>query len=438
MSMTARERVAAAINHRQPDRVPMDFGATLQTGINASVLYRLREALGLDKHPVRICSIMQMLADVEPDLAEALGVDAVALLGTGSSFGVTSIGEQALFTMPDGTPTLMHAGNSWDKLPDGSIVIYPFGDRTAPPSGKMPSDGYYFDVINRAEPFDEDNLTPVEDFEGTFPLISEQEAAYLERESKRLYEQTEYAVIGTVPGTNFGDIARVLGPSERYPKGIRGLEDWMMAHVLFPEYIEEVFKMQLEAALKNLEIYRQAVGDRVLVVCVGATDFGTQNGPLFSLDVFRRLYKPYYKKINDWIHENTSWKTFYHSCGSISVYLDDFMEMGVDILNPVQCSAKGMDTRMLKDKYGKHFTFWGGGIDTQSTLPFGTEEEIKRQVKERLEIFSKGGGYVFNAVHNIAGRTPVANFLAMIDAFREYNGLPPLNRKPGGGLSDDA
>ena len=194
-----------------------------------------------------------------------------------------------------------------------------------------------------------------------------------------------------------------------------------MAHALHPEYIHELFDMQCEIALKNLEILRQAVGDYIQIIGVSGTDFGSQNGEIMSPRQFRKLYKPYFKQLNNWIHQNTSWKTFFHCCGSIVRLLDDFVDMGVDILNPVQCSALGMDPMALKVKYGDDLVFWGGGVDTQHTLPFETPQDVRREVRERLEIFSQGGGYVFNTIHNIVGNTPVENLQAMFEMLQEFN-----------------
>ena len=131
------------------------------------------------------------------------------------------------------------------------------------------------------------------------------------------------------------------------------------------------------------------------------------------------MYKPLHKKLNEWVHANTSWKTFFHSCGSIVAFLDDFIDAEVDIINPVQCSAAGMDAKVLKEKYGESLVFWGGGIDTQRVLPFGTPDEVKEQVKERIEIFGKGGGFVFSAIHNIQPHTPIENLVALFEAANE-------------------
>ena len=419
--MTSRQRIIDAINHRQPDRVPVDLGATGQTGMNASTLYRLRAALGLEEHPIEISEIFQMLGKIDEDMMTYAGADIIGLNNPSNMFGVPD-GPLKPFTMPDGTPTLIAQGNEYDIKDDGSVYMYPQGNRSVGPSGHMPANGSFFDNINRAPAFDEDDLTPAEDFKDDFGILNDETARYLEKKSKLLYEGTDYAIIGNLGGAGLGDSAMVPGPHVLAPKGIRNFEDWLMAHMLYPEYIEEVFEMQTQAMLKNLEIYRQAVGDWIQIVWISGTDFGTQNGEFFRLDVFRELYKPYYQRINDWVHKNTPWKTFFHCCGSIVNYLDDFVEMGVDILNPVQLSAKGMDPHMLKEKYGDKLVFWGGGVDTQQTLPFGTPEEVKAQVKERLEILSKGGGYVFAPIHNVVAKTPVENLIAMYEAVKEFNG----------------
>lgn len=417
--MTSRQRILETINHRQPDRVPVDLGATGQTGMNASTLYRLRKALGLEEHPIEISEIFQLLGKVDPDMMQYAGADVIGLNNPSNMFGVPD-GPLKPFRMPDGTPTLIAQGNEYDVAEDGSVYMYPQGNRRVGPSGHMPAGGSFFDNINRAPEFDEDDLTPAEDFKDDFGILDDATARYLEEKSKALYEGTDYAIIGNLGGAGLGDSAMVPGPHVLAPKGIRKFDDWLMAHMLYPEYIQEVFEMQTQTMLKNLEIYRQAVGDRIQIVWISGTDFGTQNGEFFRPEVFRELYKPYYQRINDWVHQNTPWKTFYHCCGSIVNYLDDFVEMGVDILNPVQLSARGMDAHMLKEKYGDKLVFWGG-VDTQQTLPFGTPEQVRQQVKERLDILSKGGGYVFAPIHNVVAKTPVENLIAMYEAVKEFN-----------------
>jgi uroporphyrinogen-III decarboxylase len=152
------------------------------------------------------------------------------------------------------------------------------------------------------------------------------------------------------------------------------------------------------------------------------TDFGTQNGSFCSPATFDELWMPYYRKMHDWIHAHTGWKTFKHSCGAVEGFMSHFIDAGIDIINPVQCSATGMDPQTLKDRYGDRLVFWGGGVDTQQVLPFGTPAEVRAQVLERCRIFSQNGGFVFNAIHNVQAQTPVENIAAMINAVKEFNG----------------
>jgi uroporphyrinogen-III decarboxylase len=171
-------------------------------------------------------------------------------------------------------------------------------------------------------------------------------------------------------------------------------------------------------ALRNLELYRQVVGDRIEVLTMSGTDFGGQQRPLCSPNLFDRLWKPLYATLNGWVHQHTSWRVFFHSCGAVAPLLDGFVEAGVDILNPVQCSAAGMDAAGLKGRYGDTLVFWGGGVDTQRTLPFGTPDEVRAEVRERVRVLGRGGGFVFNTVHNIQARTPTENVLAMYEEVR--------------------
>jgi hypothetical protein len=420
--MNSRERVIESINHRQPDYVPLDFGGCGQTGINASTLYRLRKAYGLEEHPVEICEPMQLLGTVEPDMLKKLGADVVPLWNRGNLFGLSGP-KKKRWRMPDGTPTLMPDDFEYDVAKNGYTMVYPSGDRGAPYSLHMPPDGTFFDNIYRSPPVDEDDLTPVEDFKENYTLKTEDDCVHWERESRRLYEETEFAVLGVLGGMGLGDIAEVPGPFIANPRGIRDIEGWFMAHLQYPDYVRAVFEYQTETALKNLELYRQAVGNRIQVIWLSGTDFGTQCSLMQSKEVFLSLYKPYYKKVNDWVHQNTSWKTFYHTCGAVEPLIGEFIDMGMDILNPVQCSAAGMDPGALKTAYGDRIVFWGGGVDTQKTLPRGTPEDVRRQVLERLKIFAPGGGFVFATIHNILAKVPPENIMAMFDTLGEYRGF---------------
>ena len=200
------------------------------------------------------------------------------------------------------------------------------------------------------------------------------------------------------------------------PQGLRDPNLWYEYLLTHTDYIRGIFALQTAAAIENMELLRQAVGDKLDAIIVSGTDFGMQNSLMISPNLFRDLWKPFYRQMNDWVHANTAWKTFYHTDGAVMPLLDDFVEMGVDILNPVQCSAAGMDAETVKSKYGDKLVFWGGGVDTQKTLPFGTPEEVREEVRDRIGIFGAGGGYVFNTIHNILTNTPDENLLALYEA----------------------
>jgi len=303
--------------------------------------------------------------------------------------------------------------------PNGDILIYPEADTTVPPSGRMPNDGYFFDTIVRQEPIDEYKLNPEDNLEEFGPITGEN----LEHLRSEVHKVAggDRAVIASFGGTALGDIALVPGPFMKHPKGIRDVAEWYCSTRSRQGYIHKIFEKQCEFAIANLERIFAAVGNTVDAVFLCGTDFGTQTSSFCSAKTFRELYFPYYKQINDWVHSHTQWRAFKHSCGSVERFIPSFIEAGFDILNPVQCSAAGMGASHLKATFGDKLTFWGGGIDTQQVLPFGTPEEVRAQVLERCEIFSAGGGFVFNSIHNIQARTPVENIVAMIDAVREFD-----------------
>jgi hypothetical protein len=221
-----------------------------------------------------------------------------------------------------------------------------------------------------------------------------------------------------VPGTSFGDIAQVPAPGMRRPRGIRDVEEWYISTLTRKDYIRQVFQRQCEVGLANIERMIRVLGDRVDVATVTGTDFGTQRGLFVSAATYRELYKPFHKAVNELIHRESGWKTFIHSCGSVYQLIPEFIEAGFDILNPVQCSAAEMEPRRLKKEFGRDIVFWGGGVDTQKTLAFGTADEVYREARERIGIFAPGGGFVFDAIHNVQAGTPVENVMAMLRAAR--------------------
>ncbi len=417
--MNSRQRVETALDHQSPDYVPLDLGASAVTGMHVSSVYQLRQAMRLDEPGtlVKVVEPYQMLGEIAPDLTDALGVDVVGLGGTKTFFGFENK-DWKPWRLFDGTPVLVPGAFNTEPEASGDILMYPEGDRTAPPSGRMPRGGFYFDTIVRQEPIDEEKLN-VEDNLQEFGPISDEELDHFAREAERLTARSDRAILANFGGTAFGDIALVPAPWLKHPKGIRDVEEWYVSTAARFDYVYELFERQCEIALKNLAKVHGVVGERVTAVFITGTDFGTQNGPFISPASYRRLYQPFHRRVNDWVHEHTGWKTFCHSCGSIIALLPDIVDAGFDILNPVQCSAAGMAPQTLKEKFGDRITFWGGGVDTQKTLPFGTPEEVRRQVRQRIEVFGRGGGFVFNTVHNVQANTPAENLVALYEAVRQ-------------------
>jgi hypothetical protein len=422
-TMTSRERVALALDHTEPDRVPLDLGGGAVTGMHVDSVYRLRQALGLDAPgtPVKVVEPFQMLGEIGPDLIDALGVDVVGVGLTKNFFGFENEGWKPWTTF-DGTPVLVPAAFTTEPDARGDLFMYPEGDTSVAPSARMPNGGFYFDAIVRQDPIDDEQLDPADNVE-EFTPISAADLAHVTREVERAVASGK-AVLATLGDTAFGDIAFVPGMKLKHPRGIRDIQDWYMSLQMRREYVREVFERQCEIGLQNLEALHDAVGDGITAIFVSGTDFGTQQGPFISPKLYRDLFKPFHVRVNSWIHEHTSWKSFIHSCGSIWRLLDDIVDAGFDALNPVQTSAADMDPVALKETYGDRVTFWGGGIDTQHVLPFGTPGEVREMVRERLRIFGQGGGFVFTTVHNLQARVPVENILALYETVRDHRGYP--------------
>ncbi len=420
--MNSRQRVEAALRHQQPDYVPLDLGGSAVTGMHVASVYQLRQALKLDRPgtPVKVVEPYQMLGEIDDRLIEALGVDVVGLGGPRTMFGFENK-DWKPWALWDGTPVLVPAAFNTRPEPNGDLLMYPDGDRSAPPSGRMPKDGFYFDTIVRQDSIDDDKLN-VEDNLEEFGPVTEADLEHFAREADRLSRGSDKAILANFGGTAFGDIALVPAPFLKQPRGIRDVAEWYVSTKIRYDYVQEVFRRQCDIALQNLARVYNAVGDRVTAVFVTGTDFGTQHGPFISPEAYRKLYQPFHRRVNGWVHEHTPWKTFIHSCGSVIAFLPDMIEAGFDILNPVQCSAAGMRAETLKEAFGPKIAFWGGGVDTQKTLPFGTPDEVRAEVKSRIEIFNRGGGFVFNTVHNVQARTPVENLLALYGAVRECRG----------------
>jgi uroporphyrinogen-III decarboxylase len=414
--MTSKERVLSALSHREPDRIPVDFGGTFVTGIHVSCVAALREHYGLEKRPVKVIDPGQMLGLIEEDLKQAMGIDTEGVFRRKSRFGFANE-DWKPWGMEDGLEVLVGGGFQVTRDENGDVLIYPEGDLDAPPSGRMPKGGFFFDAIVRQEPIDDDKLNPDDNLQ-EFGPISDEELEWLAGSVGRA-AATGRAVVASFGGTALGDVGILPAPGLKHPKGIRDFTEWYISIRTRRDYIHQVFERQCDIAIANFERIYRAVGNQVDIVNVCGTDFGTQTSSFCSAPTFRELWMPYYQRVTGWIHKNTTWKTFKHSCGAVEKFMGSFIDSGFDVINPVQCSAAGMEPEHLKDCYGGRLAFWGGGVDTQNLLPFGTPAQVREQVLRRCGVFAKNGGFVFNAIHNVQAQTPTENIVAMVEAVRE-------------------
>ena len=420
--MNSRENLKKTLNHHQPERLVVDFGGTAVTGIHCLAVKNLRNYYHLDNHPVKVIEPFQMLGEIEEDLREALGIDVIGAYGKNSMFGfANSECEWKPFTSNWGQQLFVPVDFNFIKAEDSSLLIFPEGDETVSPCARMPKSGYFFDAIIRQQPIDDDKLNPKDNLE-EFTPVDRASLDYWERTICQLTTSGK-GIIASLGGTALGDIALVPGMQLKNPKGIRDVAEWYMSTVLRPDYIHSVFEKQTELAIENFKRIYERIGNQIDAVFICGTDFGTQESTFCSPDQFSEMYLPYYKRINDWMHQHTAWKSFKHSCGAVESFMPLFIEAGFDIINPVQINAKGMDPRHLKNAYGKELVFWGGGVDTQKMLSFGTPAEVKKQVLENCDIFAQDGGFVFNTVHNIQANVPIENLAAMLEAIHEFNGF---------------
>lgn len=417
--MNRRERLQAALNHRQPDKIPVDIGSTSVTGIHVLALEKLCDYFGLEKRPVKLIEPYQMLGQVEDDLAEILDLDVTGLLPENTMFGYPNK-DWKEYRTHWGQELLVPGKFNTVGDENGNFLMFPEGDTNVPASGKMPRSGYFFDSIIRQMPIVEEELNPEDNLED-FKVFTLADLQYWSDQVNRIKDSGK-GVIANFGGTAIGDIALVPAPFMKNPKGIRDITEWYISTITRTDYLHQVFEKQTEIVLENFRLLHGIVRDNIDAVFLCGTDFGTQNSTFCSPEQFNELYVPYYRKMNDWIHAHTAWKTFKHSCGAVESFLDSFINAGFDIINPVQINADGMDPGHLKKKYGDRLVFWGGGIDTQKVLSFGTPADVEKQVLENCEIFSKNGGFVFNTIHNIQANVPVENIAAIFKALRKFNG----------------
>ena len=400
-ALSSRERLLAAIRHEEADRIPIDLGAMRSSGIQAIAYNRLKAHLGIEGGQTRLYDVMQQLAQPETSVVERFGLDALPLPRA-------AIGEDPArpawkpWTLPDGSPALVPAGLNPLPRPDGGSEIR---DDDGHVLFRMPPDGLYYEPAY--EPLaDAATVAEIEAWEP--PAISDVELTWLAAEARRLRATTDKAIVA-LTGIRIYEAAQFT----------RGWQRFMEDLAARPALAEALLRRLADAACADLERYLAAVGEYVDVVQVG-DDLGTQAGPQLSLRMYRRLVKPYHRQVWQFIKAHSGLPVFLHCCGGIYPLLPDLIEAGVDILNPVQFSAAGMDPARLKREFGRDVVFWGGGCDTQHILPEATPQAVADHVRRQIDIFAPGGGFVFSQVHNIQANVPPENVVAMLDAAREY------------------
>lgn len=394
--VTSRERIRIALAHREPDRVPIDLGATPVTGISAVAYARLKRHLGLDGDPVRVADILLQLAEVEEPVRRRFGVDVVGLPVLEPLPGVRNTRWKP-WRLPDGTPALISADFEPEVTPQGDLLIRaPDGSL----SHWMAAGTYHF--VPRDAPLAHATLEDLDRWEP--PRLSDEELEFLHRAARRLYEETDYAIFGWFGGSLFEGT-----------QFARGWMQWMQDLKRNLPFAAALVAKLARAARENLERYLDAVGEYVDVVGFG-DDFGTQQGLQISPALYRSLIQPYHRELYGLVHARTRARVFLHSCGAVYDLIPDLIGAGVDILNPVQTSAAKMDPERLKREFGDRLVFWGGGCDVQRTLPRATPEEVAAEVRWRLSVFASGGGYVFAPIHDLQHDIPPENIVAMYDA----------------------
>jgi uroporphyrinogen decarboxylase len=398
--MTPRERIQAAIAHQTPDRIPIDFGGTPETGIAGVAYQALRKHLGINGTPPRIFDVNQQLAVVEGPARQRAGDDCL-LLTVGCK-------EWRSWTLPDGSPCEVPARWQPVRGTDGSDTV--MGPTGAPLVRRLPG-AFWFSPAGPLAP----GLDSIADIPKFMPYIRildrppylDESLEDLAQRARTLHRETDYALIGHFGGHIFAACQL-----------LRGMNNFMCDLIADNKFARALLDAIADQHITEFEHYIAALGPYVQVVAV-ADDLGSQRGPQMSVELFREIVRPPMERLYQFIKKHSDAKLFLHSCGSVAALIPDLVEMGVDILNPVQVSAADMDTKRLKREFGRDLVFWGGGCDTQHILPFGTPQQVRDEVRRRIEDLGPDG-FVFAQVHNIQPGVPPENMLAMWDAARDF------------------
>lgn len=405
--MTSRERIQAALNHVEPDRVPIDLSGHRSSGISAMLYPKLRALLGLPERPIRVYDPVQQLAIVDADVLDRFGVDTIEL-------GRVALEDKdwADWTLPDGTPCQMPAW-ALPEREEGRWVIRSESGRVI---AQMPDGAIYFEATYY--PFyEEDDLDTIPEAmnENMWcavasppgPLVSGPDGARMFAEgARRLRESTDRAVIGLFGG-NLNEMGQFFYRNDKF----------LMLLAADPERVHAFLDRIVEIHLANLEVFLKTVGEYIDIILFG-DDLGMQSGPQMSPDMYREYFKPRHKMMWMRAKELADVKVMLHCCGGVRELMPDLIEAGLDAINPVQISCRGMEAGGLKRDFGQDLVFWGGGCDTQHILPNATAEEVARHVQEQVAALKPGGGFVFQQVHNILANVPPENIVAMYDAVK--------------------
>jgi len=409
--MNSRDRILTAISHQTPDRVPVDFSGHRSSGINALAYTNLRSHLGLTEKPVRIYDVIQQLAIVDEDVLDFFGIDTIEL---GRGF-LLDDGDWKDWIMPDGRPCqipvyvhMEKRGEDWFLLSDSGREL------GVQKPGCLYFDQVYYplegvdsstpDVRLLEEVFNESMWSAVAHPGGHLKL-DDAGLTEMTRRAEDLRLRTDRAIIGLFGGSIF-----------EVPQYLFGSENFLMTIALYPEATHRLMENLTAIYLKNLEKWLGAVGPYIDIILFGGEDMGGQNGPLISPAMYREFFKPYHTRLWKRAKELAGVPVQLHCCGGVRPILDDLIDAGMDALNPVQITAAGMDTAGLKKDFGDRMTFWGGGCDTREMLGRGTPDQIKMHVRRQVELLKRGGGFVFQQVHNIMANVPPANIVAMFEA----------------------
>ena len=414
--MNSRERVLAAIAHKQPDQVPVDLGSTPSSGISAIAYSNLLKAIGRTDLPVQIYDVVQQLAQPDMSIIDRFGID---VLDIGRAFN-TEEKDWHETILANGDKAFYPIHFNPVKQADGSYHCYDEDGKrllALMPQGATFFDQSYFPYING---FPENYDTLDEEMGRVLwsryvhsPWDHAQDPDFwktLREKTLQLRASTDKALM-IVCGCNLFEWGTFL----------RRMDNFLMDLLCEPDQVARMLDQLLERHLATLAKVCDSVGDIVDIIRFG-DDLGMTSGPFMDVDTYRSLFKPRHKQLCDYVKTHSQMHTFIHSCGSISSLMPDLIEAGIEIFNPVQTNARQMEPEFLKKEFGQDCTFWGGGVETVGTLNNGTPEQVREQVLERLEIMSAGGGFVFNTVHNILPDVPPQNVLAMFDAVKEFNG----------------